>query len=233
MNENINILVVEDDVDINNLLFKILTNNGYNVRSAYSGSEGRMCIEQYDFQLIMLDLMLPGITGEELISQIREIKTMPIIVVSAKAGQEAKIEVLRLGADDFISKPFDINEVLARVEAQLRRFMVFSSSSGDKDILKHRELILNRETLEVTLKGQVIPLTSREFTILELLMSYPNKVFTKANLFEHVWEDKYLGDDNTVNVHLSNLRSKLAKVDPDMEYIHTVWGIGFKMSDKT
>ncbi|MDF2674081.1 MAG: two component transcriptional regulator, winged helix family [Clostridiales bacterium] len=233
MNENINILVVEDDTDINNLLCKILTNNGYSVRSAYSGTEGKMCIEQYDFELIMLDLMLPGITGEELISQIREMKTMPIIVVSAKSGQEAKIEVLRLGADDFISKPFDINEVLARVEAQLRRFMVFSNLSGDKNLLKHRELILNRETIEVTLKGQAIPLTAREFTILELLMSYPNKVFTKANLFEHVWEDKYLGDDNTVNVHLSNLRSKLAVADPDMEYIHTVWGIGFKMSDKT
>jgi DNA-binding response OmpR family regulator len=111
--------------------------------------------------------------------------------------------------------------------------MIFSNIDGDKKILKHKELILNRETIEVSLKGQVIPLTAREYTILELLMSYPSKVFTKANLFEHVWDDKYLGDDNTVNVHLSNLRSKLAKADPEEEYIHTVWGIGFKMSDKT
>ena len=233
MNENINILVVEDDVDINNLLCKIIINHGYNVRSAYSGTEGKMCIQHYDFQLVILDLMLPGISGEELITQVREIKTMPIIVVSAKSGQEAKIDVLRLGADDFISKPFDINEVLARVEAKLRRYIIFSNKDGDKNILMHRELMLNRNTMEVTLKGQAIPLTAREFTILEVLMSYPSKVFTKANLFEHVWEDKYLGDDNTVNVHLSNLRSKLAKIDPDGEYIHTVWGIGFKMSDKT
>lgn len=233
MNDNINILVVEDDADINNLLYKILIDRGFKVRSAYSGSEGKMCIEQCDFHLVILDLMLPGISGEELISQIREIKTMPIIVVSAKPGQDAKIEALGLGADDFISKPFDINEVLARVEAQLRRYMIFSNIEGDKKILKHKELILNRETIEVSLKGQVISLTAREYTILELLMSYPNKVFTKANLFEHVWNDKYLGDDNTVNVHLSNLRSKLAKADPEEEYIHTVWGIGFKMSDKT
>lgn len=233
MNNKINILVVEDDVDINNLLCKILDNNGYNVRGAYSGSEGKMCIEQYDFQMVILDLMLPGISGEELISKIRKVKTMPIIVVSAKSGQEIKIEALRLGADDFISKPFDIDEVLARIEAQLRRYMVFSNAAGDKNILRHKDLILNRDTVEVTLKGQDISLTAREYTILELLMSYPNKVFTKANLFEHVWDDKYLGDDNTINVHLSNLRSKLAKVDPEEEYIHTVWGIGFKMSDKT
>lgn len=232
MNQNINILVIEDDADINNLLYKILTKKGYNVRSAYSGSEGKMCIEHYEFQIIMLDLMLPGISGEELILEIRKIKTMPIIVLSAKMGQEAKIEVLKLGADDFISKPFDIDEVIARVEAQLRRYLVFSGSK-ENAILSHRELTLNKDTIEVAIKGQPVQLTVREFAILELLMSYPNKVFTKANLFEHVWQDKYLGDDNTVNVHLSNLRSKLAKVDPSTEYIHTVWGIGFKMSDKT
>lgn len=233
MNEKINILVVEDDGDINNLLCKILNNCGYNVIGAYSGTEARMCTQNYDFQLVLLDLMFPGISGEEFIAQVREIKTMPIIVISAKSSQEAKIEVLRLGADDFITKPFDINEVLARVEAQLRRYMVFSSSVGDKNILRHKGLELDREKMEVTLNGQVIQLTGREYTILELLMSYPNKVFTKANLFEHVWEDKYFGDDNTVNVHLSNLRSKLAKIDPNEEYIHTVWGIGYKLSDKT
>ncbi|MCY6484948.1 response regulator transcription factor [Clostridium aestuarii] len=231
MNNNINILVVEDDTDINNLLCKMLSKQGYNVRGAYSGSEAKMCVEQYDFQLVLLDLMLPGVSGEELISHIRKIKTIPIIVISAKPGQDIKIEVLKLGADDFISKPFDIKEVLARVEAQLRRYMVFSNVNEKQIILKHKNLILNRETVEVKLKGKHVLLTAREFTILELLMSYPNKVFTKANLFEEVWHDEFLGDDNTVNVHISNLRSKLAKIDSDAEYIHTVWGIGFKMSD--
>ena len=146
-------------------------------------------------------------------------------------GQDAKIEALRLGADDFISKPFDVNEVLARVEAQLRRYMVFSNTKEKQKILKYKDLVLNPETIEVRVKEKPIALTAREFAILELMMSHPNKVFTKANLFEHVWNEEFLGDDNTVNVHISNLRSKLAKVSPDTEYIKTIWGIGFKIGD--
>ncbi|WP_315121109.1 response regulator transcription factor [uncultured Clostridium sp.] len=233
MNDNINILVVEDDADINNLLCKILAKEGYKVRSAYSGSEAKMCLEHQDFQLVLLDLMLPGLTGENLIYEIRKDKTMPIIVISAKPGQDIKIEVLKLGADDFISKPFDTHEVLARVEAQLRRYTVFSNINVKNNMLVYKDLILNRETVGVTVKNQYIYLTAREFTILELLMANPSKVFTKSNLFEHVWNEDFLGDDNTVNVHISNIRSKLAKIDPDTEYIHTVWGIGYKISDKT
>jgi DNA-binding response OmpR family regulator len=233
MKADINILVVEDDVDINSLLCKILGREGYNVRGAYSGTEAKMCLEACDYQIVLLDLMLPGASGEELISQIRKVKTMPIIVISAKDTQETKIDVLRLGADDFVAKPFDVNEVAARVEAQLRRFMIFSKGEESKSLLKHKDLTLNRETMEVKVKDKPLSLTAREFAILELLLSYPNKVFTKSNLFEHVWKDEFLGDDNTVNVHVSNLRSKLAKADKDTEYIHTVWGIGFKLSSKT
>lgn len=233
MNSNINILVVEDDADINNLLYKVLSRQGYNVICAYSGSEAKMCLEHYDFQLILLDLMLPAISGEALLAKIRETKTMPVMIISAKPGQDTKIDVLKLGADDFISKPFDVNEVIARVEAQLRRYMVFSNKDEKSDTLKIKNLTLNKKTMEVEVKGQLLVLTAREFSILETLMSYPNKVFTKANLFEHVWQEAFLGDDNTVNVHVSNLRSKISKADPDTDYIHTVWGIGFKMSDKT
>jgi DNA-binding response OmpR family regulator len=230
MDNNINILVVEDDLDINNLLCKILIKEGYNIRSAYSGTEARMCMEQYEYHLILLDLMLPGISGEEIIKHIRKIKTMPIIVISAKAEQDVKVEALRLGADDFISKPFDTNEVIARVQSQLRRYMVFSKPKEKERILRHKDLILNRDTVEVTLDGNPVILTAREFCILELLMANPNKVFTKSNLFEHVWNEEFLGDDNTINVHISNLRSKLSKIKPNDEYIHTVWGIGFKIS---
>lgn len=230
MDNNIDILVVEDDLDINNLLCKILIKEGYNIRSAYSGTEARMCMEQYEYHLILLDLMLPGISGEEIIKHIRKIKTMPIIVISAKAEQDVKVEALRLGADDFISKPFDTNEVIARVQSQLRRYMVFSKPKEKERILRHKDLILNRDTVEVTLDGNPVILTAREFCILELLMANPNKVFTKSNLFEHVWNEEFLGDDNTINVHISNLRSKLSKIKPNDEYIHTVWGIGFKIS---
>ena len=228
---DINILIVEDDQDINSLLYNILKKEGYNIRSAYSGTEAKMCMEHYDYDLIILDLMLPGVTGEELINEIRKIKNMPIIVVSAKITQEDKINVLKLGADDFISKPFDIYEVIARVQAQLRRYKDFSISKSKDSKFKYKNIILDSESRQVAIKNEAISLTLREFSILELLISNPNKVFTRANLFETVWENEFLGDDNTVNVHVSNLRSKLSKADKDTEYIQTVWGIGFKLKD--
>lgn len=230
MNSDINILVVEDDWDINGLLCKILEKEGYSIRAAYSGTEAKMCIEQYDYDLILLDLMLPGVSGEELIHEIRKIKVMPIIVISAKTELDNKIEVLKLGADDYICKPFDINEVLARVEAQLRRYIKFSTSKNS-NTLTHKNITLDLESRQVFIKDKEVSLTVREFSILKLLMANPHKVFTRANLFESVWEDEFMGDDNTVNVHVSNLRSKISSVDKTEEYIQTVWGIGFKLKE--
>lgn len=230
MNSKINILVVEDDWDINGLLCKILEKEGYSVRAAYSGTEAKMCVEQYDYDLILLDLMLPGALGEELIGEIRRKKVMPIIVISAKVELEDKIEVLKLGADDYICKPFDISEVLARVEAQLRRYINFSISKSSSK-LTHKNIVLDLDSRQTFIKGKEVSLTLREFSILELLMSNPHKVFTRANLFESVWEDEFMGDDNTVNVHVSNLRSKIATVDKAEDYIQTVWGIGFKLKE--
>ena len=223
------ILVVEDDQDINRLLCRILTDGGYDVRPAFSGSEAVLWAEQYDYDLVLLDLMLPGLTGEEFIAQMRKKKTMPILVLSAKAGLEDRVNVLRLGADDFIPKPFDNAEVLARVEAQLRRYKQFSGGGGSA-VLTHGDLTLDRESVTVTAAGKPVTVTAREFDILTLLMEHPKKVFTREQLYEQVWGGEYMGDDNTVNVHISNLRAKLAKASP-AEYIKTVWGIGFKMSD--
>ena len=231
MNLNKKILVVEDDWDINGLLCKILIQNGYEVRGAYSGTEAKMCVEQYEYDLIILDLMLPGICGEELIKDIRKLHVMPIIVASAKTSSEDKINVLKMGADDFISKPFDINEVLARVEAQLRRYTRFSHQDNINNKLKHKNLVLDIDSRQVHVNNIEINLTAREFDILELLITNPNKVFTRANLFESVWKDDFIGDDNTVNVHISNLRSKISKADKENEYIQTVWGIGFKLKE--
>ena len=231
MNLNKKILVVEDDWDINGLLCKILIQNGYEVRGAYSGTEAKMCVEQYEYDLIILDLMLPGICGEELIKEIRKLHVMPIIVASAKTSSEDKINVLKMGADDFISKPFDINEVLARVEAQLRSYTRFSHQDNINNKLKHKNLVLDIDSRQVHVNNIEINLTAREFDILELLITNPNKVFTRANLFESVWKDDFIGDDNTVNVHISNLRSKISKADKENEYIQTVWGIGFKLKE--
>ena len=227
-----NILVVEDDPDINKLLCRILEGAGYACRPAYSGTEAALWAGQYDYDLVLLDLMLPGLTGEELIAQLRQRKTMPIIVLSAKTGLEDRVNVLRLGADDFIPKPFDNAEVLARVEAQLRRYRQFSSPAGrEKNVLTWGDLTLDKESVTVTAAGKEVAVTAREFEILSLLMSYPRKVFTREQLYEQVWGGEYFGDDNTVNVHISNLRSKLAKVSGG-EYIKTVWGIGFKMNEE-
>ena len=227
--EAIRILVVEDDPDINQLLCTIMSDAGYQCQPAFSGSEAMLWAERERFDLVLLDLMLPGLTGEEFITRIRRGGTMPIIVLSAKAGLEDRVNVLRLGADDFIPKPFDNAEVLARVEAQLRRYKQFSGGGGSA-VLTHGDLTLDREGVTVTAAGKPVTVTAREFDILTLLMEHPKKVFTREQLYEQVWGGEYMGDDNTVNVHISNLRAKLAKASP-AEYIKTVWGIGFKMSD--
>ena len=197
-----NILVVEDDQDINNLLCKILTNAGYCCRPAFSGTEAELWAGQYDY----------------------------ILVLSAKAGLEDRVNVLKLGADDFVPKPFDNAEVLARVEAQLRRYKEFDAGGAAGGVLTHGDLVLDKEGVTVTAGGNPVPLTAREFAILKLLMEHPKKVFTREQLYEQVWGGAFYGDDNTVNVHISNLRSKLAKACPG-EYIKTVWGIGFKLAD--
>ena len=223
------LLVVEDDLDINNLLYKIVSDAGYDCRQAFSGSEAALLAEQYSYDLILLDLMLPGLTGEEFIARLRQGKTMPIIVLSAKAGLEDRVNVLKLGADDFIPKPFDNAEVLARVEAQLRRSREFSAPRAD--VLAVGALTLDRDSHTASLGGEELPLTGREFDILALLMENPRRAFSRAQIYEAVWGEAFLGDENTVNVHVSNLRSKLAKADPDRSYIKTVWGIGFKLAD--
>jgi len=229
MNNNINILVVEDDNDINKMLAKLMEKGGYNVKQAYSGTEAMLHIETTDFHLVLLDLMLPGITGKELLKNIRKTKKMPVIVISAKLEKQVKLDLFKLGADDYITKPFDIEELSARIDANLRRYIDFDNSSPKEENLAYKDIILNKETKEVYVNGKELSLTFREFNILELLLTHPKKVFSKANLYESVWGDEYLGDDNTVNVHMSNLRNKLNKVNHNKEYIETIWGMGYKL----
>ena len=223
------ILLIEDDAALREAVAAKLRAEGFEVTGCADGDEGGWQLGQDAWDLVLLDLMLPGLTGEEFIAQMRQKKTMPIIVLSAKAGLEDRVNVLRLGADDFIPKPFDNAEVLARVEAQLRRYKQFSGGGGSA-VLTHGDLTLDREGVTVTAAGKPVTVTAREFDILTLLMEHPKKVFTREQLYEQVWGGEYMGDDNTVNVHISNLRAKLAKASP-AEYIKTVWGIGFKMSD--
>lgn len=229
MNKNINVLIAEDDNDINNMLAKLIKKSDYDVVQAYSGTEAMIYIKNSEFDLVLMDLMLPGMTGEELLQSIRKTKQMPVIVISAKIDKQVKIDMLRIGADDYITKPFDIEEVSARIDSNIRRYVKFNSNNLSEEKVIYKDIIMNKETKEVYVNSKEIILTAREFSILELLMSHPKKVFTKANLFESVWGSVYLGDDNTVNVHMSNLRNKLLKANPHEEYIETIWGMGYKL----
>ncbi|GAA0737393.1 response regulator transcription factor [Clostridium oceanicum] len=229
MDKNINILVVEDDNHINDMLSKLVEKKGYNVIKAYSGTEALLYIKSEDLHLVLLDLMLPGIGGEELLKKIREVKQMPIVVISAKLDKEVKIELLKNGADDYITKPFDIEELWARIYTNLRRYLKFNNNNMEGQVLNYKDISLNKETKEVCVNDKKVTLRAREFKILELLLSHPKKVFSKENLFESVWGSEYMGDENTVNVHMSNLRNKLSKENPNEEYIETIWGMGYKL----
>lgn len=225
MEQQINILVVEDDNDINQLLCKIIKKSNYFTQPAYSGTEALIYLEKKGWDLVLLDLMLPGMTGEEILAKIGNI---PVIIISAKSEQQTKIDSLRSGADDFISKPFDVEEVSARIDSLLRRYK-HSNETPKKNLLTHKDIQLDLEAKTIYVNGNKLTLTVREHAILVLLMNSPKKVFSKSNLFESVWDEPFHGDDNTVNVHMSNLRNKLSKANPDEEYIETIWGMGYRI----
>lgn len=227
MNQTINILVVEDDNDINQLLCKIIKKSQYDPQPAYSGTEALLYLDKQNWDLILLDLMLPGMEGEQILAKITEKGSIPVIIISAKNEKETKINSLRSGADDFISKPFDVDEVSARIDSLLRRYKHTNETSNQE--LIHKDIHLDAESKTVFVNGNKIMLTVRGYKILILLMASPKKVFSKSNVFESVWGEPFHGDDNTVNVHMSNLRNKLSKVNPKEEYIETIWGMGYRM----
>lgn len=228
LERKINILVVEDDNDINQLLCRIIRKSNYFAQSAYSGTEAMIYLEQQEWDLVLLDLMLPGMRGEDILTKIRSSGTVPVIIISAKNDQYIKIDSLRSGADDFISKPFDVEEVSARIDSVLRRYKQ-SQIPTKQPALTHKDIRLDIDAKTVYINNTKLSLTKREYAILYLLLSSPHKVFSKSNLFESVWNEPYHGDDNTVNVHMSNLRNKLATANPNGEYIETIWGMGYRL----
>lgn len=219
------ILIIEDDQEISKLLSVILTKLGMHPVAAYSGTEGLLQLQNNTFDLILLDLMLPGKSGEELIKEIRETSMIPIIVISAKVDIEDKVKVLKMGADDYITKPFNKDELAARIEVQLRKASVFPTNTK---VLIWRGLKIHTEKRLVTLNNQELQLTNAEFDILSLLVQHPERVFSKREIYEQIWKGTYLGDDNTISVHVSNIRKKMAEITAE-EYIRTVWGVGFML----
>jgi len=228
---NSKILVVEDDLDLNFILCKILQKADYQVESAYSGQVAKQLIMQNDYDLILLDLMLPEVTGEMLIPIIREKSTTPIMIISSKTQIEDRVNALENGADDYLTKPFEQPEILARVGALLRRYKQFSVPTVVQNQLTFKNVVIDMEERNCMVNGQLLVLTGTEYDVLQLLCQQPKKVFTKAQLYEQIWGDDYMVEDNALNVHVSNLRKKLKQYDKENEYIETVWGVGFKLKD--
>lgn len=222
------IMIVEDNADINTLLARMLESDGFRTLQAFSGTEALLLLERGVPDLILLDLMLPGLSGEEFLRRLRGGKhiQIPILILSAKAALNDKISLLKSGADDYITKPFEPEEVTARVQAALRRS---SGLSARQDILSHKNLTLCPESRTVIVNGRELSLTVHEYELLYLFLQNPGKVYSRENLYELVWQGGYYGENNTVNVHVSNLRKKLREADTEEEYIQTVYGIGFRL----
>lgn len=220
------ILIIEDNKDVSLMLAEALTDAGYKVLSAYTGIEGLNQIKNETYDLVLLDLMLPYKSGDEILKEMRGFSEIPVIIISAKDMIGTKIDLLKLGADDYITKPFDLGEVVARVEVNLRRF---HKQIQENKEFHYKDLRLDDNTKRVSINDMEIELTAKEYMILEMLMKYRGKVFTKANIYKSVWQDEYFEDDNAVKTHISNLRNKLKKANPEVEYIETVWGLGYRL----
>lgn len=228
-----NILIVEDDKEIRDLVIRYLEKNDYNVHSAVDGMKALELINSEEYQLIILDLMIPQLNGYSVLNNLRKEKNTPVLILSARNQEMDKIQALDLGADDYLTKPFTIGELLARVNAQIRRYTFLNNSNTEeKSTIEFKDLILNLDSFEVTKKDKNLRLTIKEFEILKLLVLNPNKVFSKEQIYEAVWKENYLGDDNTIMVQIKRLRNKLEEDSSDLKYIQTVWGIGYKLKTK-
>ena len=220
------ILVCDDEKDIVSALKIYLMADGYQVFEAYNGKEALEVLKEQDIHLVLMDIMMPEMDGIAAMVKIRETSNVPVILLTANDTDGDIVNGLELGADDYITKPFDMEEVLARIESNLRRVQFQNSQT---ECLQYNNLTLDLEKNTAFLNGIELSLTAKEFGILELLMKYPDKVFSKSNLFQSVWDTEYIAEDNTLNVHISNLRSKLKAICSDTEFIDTVWGIGYRL----
>ncbi len=215
------ILIVDDDIHISNMLFEVLTKQEYKVSRAYSGTEALLFLSMEKPDLILLDLMLPGLSGEEVLEKIKDI---PTIIVSAKEDMDNKVNLLMGGAADYVTKPFDMNELLARINIQLRN----SNSTIKNDLIVFDDIIINTKNYSVMVNSVSVKLTKTEFAILKLLMKNPEQVMTKSVILDKISIDTPDCFESSLKVHISNLRKKL-KTAGGKNYIEAVWGIGFKM----
>lgn len=224
------ILLVEDDLEISEMLKTYLTTENYEVICANDGQEACNLFHTGPFSLVLLDLMIPKISGMDVMQYIRKNSIIPIIILSAKDTETDKTLGLGLGADDYITKPFSMVDVLSRIKANIRRATQYDNlSTSDPAPLYAGDLIMDLSDYTLTKNGKPIELTAKEFNILKLLLQNPKKVYTKEQIYSIVWNDAYYGDENAVNVHISRLRNKIEDDTRNPKYILTVWGIGYKL----
>lgn len=228
------ILIIEDDTSVNKMLSKLLQQNGYNTISAYSGTEG-VLVHNDSVDLIILDIMLPGKNGDEIIEELKQKKEVPIIISSAKVDVDSKVKALMMGADDYITKPFSNEELLARIAVRLRNFEgnnknCWNICNNEKArLIEYKDIIIGADDFSAKCNGIEMDLSKHEFMLLKLLVENYNRTCTKSMIYDCVWNYDESVDDNTLNVHISKLRKKLRQCNPDIDYIETVWGIGYRM----
>ena len=225
------ILVIEDNNEIQEIL-KILLTEEHEVIQAFSGTEGIMQFDKGGIDLVLLDIMLPGKNGDQVLQAIRQTSQTPVIMLTALSDKKLISQYLLDGANDYIVKPFDLNEVFARVTVQLRQNGEHQSENRrETENLVHnlKNIQFDADSFEISNSTETIRLAKKECQILQMLLHYPKKIFTKEELYELIWEESYLPGDNTLNTHLSNLRKKLYQLDPNHEYIETIWGVGVRL----
>lgn len=227
------VLFVEDNLEICEMLGGYLTAENFEVDCAYDGEQACQKFDSNTYHIVLLDLMIPKISGMDVMKHIRKSSTVPIIIISAKDTEVDKTLGLGLGADDYITKPFSVVEVLARVKANIRRTTEYAAPIQEPEELTFRSLKMDLSNHTVTKNGVLLELTAKEFDILKLLLQNPKRVYTKAQIYSLIWNDVYVGDENAVNVHISRLRNKIEDNPRSPECVLTVWGIGYKLGEPT
>ncbi len=224
------ILIVEDEREIADLINDYLSDEGFETLVARDGEEGLRFYREYRPDIAILDIMLPKVEGTEIARYIRAESAIPIIMLSARKSDTDKILSLGLGADDYITKPFSPSELVARVKAQLRRYLHLSNSRVQKDVLCFENLVIHIKNYEVSLGGKAVPLSAREFEVLRLLAQNPGQVFSRNQIFDLVWGYNEFGDLNTVTVHIKKIREKIERDPSSPHFVKTVWGVGYKFA---
>lgn len=226
------VLLIEDDKEISEMLSGYLVTENYEVVCAFDGKKACEEFDASDYSIVLLDLMIPKINGMDVMKYIRKKSTVPIIIISAKDSDSDKALGLGLGADDYITKPFSVTEVVARIKANIRRNTEYAVSRPEPAELVWGTLVMNLDSHTVQKSGNHIELTAKEFAILRLLLENPQKVYTKAQIYSLIWNDAYMGDENAVNVHISRLRNKIENDPRNPKVVITVWGIGYKLGEE-